>query len=470
MKVYQIFIPELNAYVKFKVLPPEDISNFLADLGPLDEDEFSKAVLEHLVFNMKTEIRESLKMMSTTAAKATLEAIYNGCIMLNPGLDLDLWVAMAYAKAIEDPTEDDIIEQLTNMGTKDMKELPKRKKPDTSSKRKKLSNAKFANLKHVLMDRVVGQQEAIESVCNALKRSQAGLADEKRPLGVFLFAGASGVGKTSLAKELHSYLYGDDSTIIRIDCGEYQHKHDNQKLIGSPPGYVGHDEGGQLTNGIMKNPNTVVLLDEIEKAHPDMWHTFLRIFDEGVATDSQGRVADFRNAVIIMTTNLGNDKVVDSMTAKSMGFNARIERQLLTKELPPRSVVERTTQEELRRLFKPELLNRIDSVIIFNHLAPGDYAQIADLELRSLDDKLSKKGIKFSWDDSVVTALIDKGVDTIMGARGMSQVRREDIETRIADAILSLRTLRGATFDLSYGDDFVLSIRQPVKQGRAKAS
>lgn len=461
MRVYQIFVPELNAYVKFKVLPPEDISSFLADLGPIDEDEFSKAVLEHLVFNMKTEIRESLRMMSSEAAIVTIEALYNGCIMLNPGLDLDLWVAMAYSKGMESKTEPPMLEETATLA-----EEPKAK---TASKKKKISNAKFASLPSMLNERIIGQREAVDIVCNALKRSQAGLSDDKRPLGVFLFAGASGVGKTSLAKELHSYLYGDDSKMVRIDCGEFQHKHDNQKLIGSPPGYVGHEEGGQLTNGIIKNPNTVVLLDEIEKAHPDMWHTFLRIFDEGIATDSQGKIADFRNAIIIMTTNLGNDKVVDALTAGGAGFNARIERSLLTKELPARALVERTANEAIRKLFKPEFLNRIDSTVVFNHLQSADYEQIAELELHSLDAKLSKKGITFNWDKSVVDALIDQGVNTVMGARGMSQIRREHIETLLADAILGMRTTRGVVIDLSHDGKFSLEIRRP-KQGAVKSA
>lgn len=463
--VYQIFVPELNTYVKFKVLPAKDISTFLTELGPLEEDDFCKAVLEHLVFNMKTEIRESLKMMSTEAAKACIEAIYNGCIMLNPGLDSDLWVSMAYSKPFEKPTIED---EIAGMETKSLSVISRTPVPK-ETKKKKVSNAKFVNLKQALEDRIVGQEEAIDTICNALKRSQAGLNDEKRPLGVFLFAGASGVGKSSLAKELHSYLYGDDTPIVRIDCGEYQHKHDNQKLIGSPPGYIGHEDGGQLTNGIIKNPNSVVLLDEIEKAHPDIWSTFLRVFDEGVATDSKGNVADFRNAIIIMTTNLGNDKVVDSLTSSSTGFNARIETSMLTKELPVRSLVERSTNSAIKKLFKPEFLNRIDVTVIFNHLAPGDYTRIAELELDLLDAKLHKKGISFKWDETVIEALIDQGVDTVMGARGMEKIRREQIETVLADAILDLKAGRGTVFELSFDEKFTLQVRKP-RQSRAKAA
>lgn len=462
MRVYQIFIPELNAYVKFKVLPPEEITNFLGDLGPLEDGEFCKIVLERLVFNMKTEIRESLKMMSNEAAKQTITAIYNGCVMLNPGIDLDLWVDMAYAKPLAStadaptPVEGSTEEIATAV------DVP------AAAKKKKISNAKFNSLRAALQEKVVGQNEAIDLVCNALMRSQAGLADANRPLGVMLFAGPSGVGKTSLAQELQNHLYGGYS-LIRINCGEFQHKHDNQKLIGSPPGYIGHDEGGQLTNGILANPNTVVLLDEIEKAHVDIFNTFLTIFDEGVTTDSQGRPVDFRNAIFIMTTNLGNDKIVADLTRRGTGFGSRIEHVLTTKELPARAIVERTTQEEIRKLFKPEFLNRVDSTAVFNHLTPEDYIAIADLEMRRVDEKLTKKGISFSWDDKVVEALIDKGVDTVMGARGMSAVRR-DIETMLAAEILRLKATRGTVFDLTFTEKFNLDVRTPAKQGKAKVS
>jgi ATP-dependent Clp protease ATP-binding subunit ClpC len=463
MRVYQIFIPELNAYVKFKVLPPEEITNFLGDLGPLEDGEFCKIVLERLVFNMKTELRESLKMMSNEAAKATITAIYNGCVMLNPGIDLDLWVDMAYAKPLatnaDSPTE--VVGNSEEMVT--AVEVP------AAAKKKKISNAKFNSLRPALQERIVGQPEAIDTVCKALMRSQAGLSDANRPLGVFLFAGPSGVGKTSLAKELQKHLYGAGE-IVRVNCGEYQHKHDNQKLIGSPPGYIGHDEGGQLTNGILANPNTVVLLDEVEKAHIDIWNTFLNIFDEGMTTDSMGRQVDFRNAIIIMTTNLGNDKIVSDMTRRGTGFGSRIEHVLTTKEMPSRTLVERTTQEEIRKLFKPEFLNRVDSAVVFNHLAPEDFAAIADLEMRSVDEKLSKKGISFSWDEKVLEALIDKGVDTVMGARGMEKVRRDEIETLLAGAILDLKGVRGTVFDLTFGEEFNLNVRKPVKQGKAKTT
>lgn len=454
MRVYQIFIPELNTHVKFKVMPPEDVSSFLSNLSsPLDESLFYKLVLDNYVFNMKTEIRESLKMMSSAAAKETVEALYNGCVMLNPGLDIDTWTKMAYEYKSMDQDPEDNNSQVNNSPSP-MEESVQKQVPVNTAKRKKLSNAKFINLQHYLSERIIGQPEAIATICNSLKRSQVGLADEKKPLGVFLFAGASGVGKTSLAKELHKYLFGADTDMVRIDCGEYQHKHENQKLIGAPPGYLGFEDGGQLTNAVAQNPQTVVLLDEVEKAHPDLWNTFLRIFDEGMVTDNKGNVVDFRSTIIIMTTNLGNDKVVNSLVQKSAGFNARIETTLQSKTVPARSAVESSAKESIQRLFKPEFLNRIEAIVVFNHLAESDYERIANMELHLVDEKLAKKGISFSWDETAIEGLLKEGVNTIMGARGLAQVRRDRIETKIADILLDKKPKRGSRLELYYDTDF----------------
>ena len=464
MNFYEIFVPELATYVKFKILPAEYVADFREENENLNPNEYTKLVLETTVYNMKTEIVDSLKAMSTTAAKLAIESLYNGCIMLNPGLDIDEWIRIAYNGSDEDELNKAFNKKtLKNEDTSTSTSTSTLTKNET--KKRKITKAKFANLKIHLDKKVIGQEKAVNVVVSALKRSQAGMNDLNRPLGVFLFAGSSGVGKTHLARELHNYLYGSDSDIVRIDCGEYQHKHDNQKITGSPPGYIGHDEGGMLANAIFANPNTVLLLDEVEKAHPDIFNTFLRVFDEGMLTDNKGRQIDFRNTVIIMTTNLGNDKIVQSLTDKGVGFTPK---DIDTKKLPPHEQVERLAQEEIKKMFRPEFLNRIDKIIVFNHLSHGDHIQIAELELVVVDDKLSKKGITFKYDDSVVQALIDRGVDTILGARGMASVRRDFIENLLADKILEMRTLRGSVFDLSYDGAFKLEVRTPVKADKNK--
>lgn len=305
---------------------------------------------------------------------------------------------------------------------------------------------------------------------NSLKRAQAGLSDSDRPTGVFLFAGSSGVGKTHLANSLHTYLFGKDYPMVRIDCGEFQHKHENQKLIGSPPGYVGHDEGGQLVNMVKQNPNTVVLLDEVEKAHPDIWNTFLRVFDDGILTDGKGEVVDFRNTIIIMTTNLGNDKTTNHLLSGGTGFTKDISFKIGTKVIPERSVLERNTNDAIKKHFKPEFLNRIDKVIIFNYLSENDCEKIARLEMSIIIDKLSKKGLQVEYSNSVIQGLIEKGIDSIKGARGLSQIRREQIETKIADNIVYSVIPKGTTFQIDYENDkFTILVKKPKKKSDIKS-
>ncbi len=277
MNIYQIFIPELGTNVKFKVLPVKDAEDFVKKNKSVKD--LRKRILQFIVYNLTTDVAAALASMSREAAERALEAVYAGCIMLNPSLDVDYWLNIAYstnpAKFSDGPGKDYNIDQIKKF----LRQAEAKTKSTTAaSKVKKLNKQKFLGLEQYLKSNVIGQDEAIDEVVSALFRSQAELNDPNRPLGVFLFAGSSGVGKTHLANALHKYLFDDNSSMVRIDCGEYQHKHENQKLLGSPPGYIGHDDGGQLTNQIKKNPNTVVLIDEVEKAHADIWNTFLRIF------------------------------------------------------------------------------------------------------------------------------------------------------------------------------------------------
>lgn len=330
---------------------------------------------------------------------------------------------------------------------------------------KKISKQKFLGLEHYLKNNVIGQDEAVESVCEALLRSQAGLNDPNRPLGVFMFAGASGVGKTHLARVLHEYLFAFDYPMVRVDCGEFQQKHENQKLIGSPPGYVGHEEGGQLVNQIQKYPNSVVLIDEVEKAHPDIWNTFLRIFDEGIITDGKGEKVDFRNTIIILTTNLGNDKTVDHMIGTGTGFNKNINYQQSTSLIPLKSMVEKNTMNAARKYFRPELLNRIDKIIVFNHLSRVDCEKIAELEMRIICNKLNKKGYNMEYNQNVIDGLIQEGIDTVKGARGLAQVRRDKIETYLAKTIVNASLPKGTTFTLDYlNSAFNFTVIKPNKK------
>lgn len=468
MQIYQIYMQELNTSAKFKVLTTSEIEDFLSSLTRTQKKDLRKTILQYVVYNLNTDVAAALSIMSRPAAERAVEAIYSGCIMLNPGLDIEHWMTIAYSTAPFEPNKD------FDVSLEEMKKLIKstrdtKRKTTSTTATKKITKQKFLGLEDYLKSNVIGQEEVIDEIVTALTRSQADLHDDNKPLGVFLFAGSSGVGKTHLANMLHKYLYGE-TPLIRIDCGEFQHKHENQKLLGSPPGYVGHDEGGQLTNQVQKNPHTVVLLDEIEKAHQDIWSTFLRIFDEGLVTDSKGDVVSFRDTIIILTTNLGNDKTSEGMRHTGVGFNASPDRKQVIKDPPKRSLIENNTFEAIHKYFKPELLNRIDKVIVFNYLGTKDYEKIAEIEMSYVADKLSKKGISLNYTENVINGLIDLGLDAIKGARGISQVRRDKVESPLAKTIVETYVPKGTIFHIDYQDDgFVFNVEKPTRQvSRAK--
>lgn len=472
MQIYEIFMNELNVNVKYKVFTPSDSKDLVDKLESMKSpEEKRKYILKQVIYNLNTEVSNSLSMMSRVAAEKTLEALYSACIMLNPLLDVDYWLSIVYmtTTSIDDIISDgddfsddkDFISALhKTMEDKLSKRIFKSKVPGKQIK--KISKQKFLGLEYFLKKNVVGQDEAIDDLVSALARSQAGLNDSNRPIGVFLFAGASGVGKSFLAKSLHTYLYGDTHQMVRVDCGEYQHKHENQKLLGSPTGYVGYEDGGQLTNQMKNNPNSVVLLDEVEKAHPDLWNTFLNVFDEGIITDNKGEKIDFRNSIIILTTNLGNEKTVDNLLYSGAGFTGSVDFKKSVKQMPKKDVVEKNTFEAIRKYFKPELINRIDKTIVFNHLNRKDWEKIAEQELNTVAEKLSKKGMSVHYTQNVLDRFIDLGTDTIKGARGMAQIRRDNIETCIAKEIVYKTLPRGTMFHIDYLEhSFVLNIEKP---------
>lgn len=473
MQIYQIYVSELNAHVKFKVLPVEDIQEFLKKTQTSKNKDIRKDILQFIVFNLNTDVAAALSLLSRPAAERALEAIYAGCVMLNPGLDLEYWVDIAYSTAPLDTTNSSNDDYTLDQVKKILKQASKAKTSKSvvtrNAKQRKMPKQKFLGLEDYLKSNVIGQNEAVDEIVSALMRSQADINDSNRPLGVFLFAGSSGVGKTHLANALHKYLFGDEIPMVRMDCGEFQHKHENQKLLGSPPGYVGHDEGGQLTNQIKSNPYSVVLIDEVEKAHQDIWNTFLRIFDEGIVTDNKGELVDFRNTVIIMTTNLGNEKTVENLISTGAGFTRNVVFNRRTEEIPTRSIVEKNTHQAIDKYFRPEFINRIDKIVVFNHLNRSDCEKIAEIEMSVIADKLSRKGISLEYTDNVIDGLINLGIDTVKGARGISQVRRDTIETPIAKTIVYSSVPKGTIFHIDYIDDnFVFDVQKPVKKTRQK--
>lgn len=282
-------------------------------------------------------------------------------------------------------------------------------------------SARLLKLESVLHNRLVGQAEAVTAVSKAIRRGRVGLKDPKRPIGSFIFLGPTGVGKTELCKALAEAMFGSENMMIRLDMSEYMEKHTVSRLVGSPPGYVGFEEGGQLTEKVRRNPYSVILFDEIEKAHPDVFNILLQILEDGVLTDSQGRKVDFKNTVIIMTSNVGARLITDKKVSFGFGGgNDDNEKDVKSRVL-----------EELKSAFRPEFLNRIDDIIVFSKLSKDEIKQIAEKMLKNLGGRLSDLNITISFTDAVIDALAEKGFDAVYGARPL----RREIQNRIEDAL-----------------------------------
>ncbi len=290
---------------------------------------------------------------------------------------------------------------------------------------------KLARMEDELKKRVIGQEEAITAVSNAIRRSRAGISEESRPIGSFLFMGPTGVGKTELARSLAEFMFNDEEAMVRLDMSEYMEKHAVSKMIGSPPGYIGYEEGGQLTELIRKRPYAVILFDEIEKAHPDVFNVMLQILDDGRLTDAKGRTANFKNTIIIMTSNIGSELLLDMAKGSVMGFEneENKEEEQLTKE---------KVMEALQKRFKPEFLNRIDDIITFHSLGKKDLEKIVGLQLEIVKGRLAKKKIALNISDKAKKLLAEKGYDPVFGARPLKRI----IQKMIMDD-LALRIIEG---------------------------
>jgi ATP-dependent Clp protease ATP-binding subunit ClpB len=268
--------------------------------------------------------------------------------------------------------------------------------------------------------RVVGQDEAVEALCNAVRRNRAGLGDPHRPIGVFLFLGPTGVGKTELSKALADFLFNDPSAMIRIDMSEFMEQHSVARLIGAPPGYVGYEEGGRLTEAVRRKPYSVILLDEIEKAHPDVFNVLLQVFDDARLTDGKGRTVDFKNTVIIMTSNIASQQI-----------------QQITEEKGEDWEIEAHVKEALKVVFKPEFLNRVDEVIVFRTLTTSDLKKIVDIQLQYLAQRLRERKIEVQFTDSAKELIMEEGYDATFGARPLKRVIQQRLENPLASELLA---------------------------------
>ena len=314
-------------------------------------------------------------------------------------------------------------------------------------------NEKLVNLEKLLHERVVGQNEAIETVAKAIKRGRVGLKDPKRPIGSFLFLGPTGVGKTELSKALAEVLFGNEDAIIRIDMSEYMEAHSVSKLIGSPPGYVGYDEAGQLTERIRRNPYSVILFDEIEKAHQDVMNIMLQILDDGRLTDSSGRTINFKNTIIIMTSNVGARLITDR---KTLGFTLNEEGKESDKEYED---IKKDVLAELKREFKPEFINRIDEIIVFHKLKKEEMKQIVDIMLKEVKKRMEAQNIKIEIEDDVKDKIIEKGSNTNYGARPLKRTIQNMLENRIAEYILNGKVKGGETVKIGINKEGEIEIK-----------
>lgn len=310
----------------------------------------------------------------------------------------------------------------------------------------KEESERLLNMENVLHERVIGQSEAVTAIAKAIRRGRVGLKDPKRPVGSFIFLGPTGVGKTELCKALADAMFGDENAMLRLDMSEYMEKHTVSKLIGSPPGYVGFEEGGQLTEKVRRKPYSVVLFDEIEKAHPDVFNMLLQILEDGRLTDSQGRTVDFKNTIIIMTSNVGARLITEKQS--SLGFNSENEN---AEESEKKDIKELVTGE-LRKVFRPEFLNRVDDIIVFNKLNKDEIKQIAVKMLKTLENRLDKMNIKISFTDNAVSEIADKGFDENYGARPLRRAIQNEIEDPLSEQMLEGKVKDGAVVTCDFAD------------------
>jgi ATP-dependent Clp protease ATP-binding subunit ClpB len=296
---------------------------------------------------------------------------------------------------------------------------------------------KLLHMEDVLGKRVIGQHEAVVAVSNAIRRARAGLSDPNRPSGSFLFLGPTGVGKTELTKALASFLFDTDEAMVRIDMSEFMEKHSVARLIGAPPGYVGYEEGGYLTEAVRRRPYSVILLDEVEKAHPDVFNILLQVLDDGRLTDGQGRTVDFRNTVIIMTSNLGSSIIQDMAGEENY------------------TQMKAAVMEVVGTHFRPEFINRIDEVVVFHPLDKAEIRKIADIQLNNLRKRLAARELGLQISEPALDFIAQAGFDPVYGARPLKRAVQQEVENPLAQQILAGKFMPGDTIDIDLQDDHI---------------
>ncbi len=416
----------------------EEIEKELADLEEKRMALESQFENEKRVFNEIAEAKTKIDGLMTQAQLAKREGDFNKAAEIEYGqipaeeervkeLEAKWQEMMASGTLLKNSVDEEMIASIVSRWT-----------GISVSKMLQGEKEKILAIENILREEVVGQDEALKAVARAIKRNKAGLSDVNRPIGSFMFLGPTGVGKTQVAKTLAKFLFDSEKALIRIDMSEYMEKHAASRLVGAPPGYVGYEEGGQLTEAVRRKPYSVVLFDEIEKAHPDVFNTLLQVLDDGRLTDNKGVTVDFKNTIIIMTSNIASDKI--------MTITDKEERR-------------QAVQEELKRNFKPEFLNRLDEQVIFNPLDLQAITRIVDILFRDIQKKLSERDITLTLTDSAKAYIAEAGFDPVYGARPLKRALYEVVEDRLAELILEDKVQEGnsVTFDVQNGE-IVVSI------------
>ena len=317
--------------------------------------------------------------------------------------------------------------------------------------------ARLLKMEEVMHETIVGQDEAIDTIAKAIRRARAGLKDPRRPIGNFIFLGPTGVGKTSLARTLAEFMFGSEDTLIRIDMSEFMEKFAVSRLVGAPPGYVGYDEGGQLTEAVRRKSYSCILLDEIEKAHPDVFNLLLQIFDDGHLTDAKGRRVDFRNSIIIMTSNIGAELIQKGTT---IGFASRSDEAKTRQQTYER--MKENLLNELKKAFRPEFLNRVDGVVVFHSLSKEQIRSIVDLMLATVGQQLIEKGIGMKVTDAAKDFMGEKGYDEVFGARPLRRVIQNMVEDKLSEDILRGKFQAGDTVVIDLEGEEIVVHAEPV--------
>jgi ATP-dependent Clp protease ATP-binding subunit ClpC len=310
---------------------------------------------------------------------------------------------------------------------------------------------RLLKMEESLHDRLIGQDEAVKSVAKAVRRARAGLKDPRRPIGSFVFLGPTGVGKTELVRALAEFMFGSEDTMIRLDMSEFMERHSIARLVGAPPGYIGYEEGGQLTEAVRRKSYCTILLDEIEKAHPEVFNILLQIFDDGHLTDAKGRKVDFRNSIIIMTSNIGSDLIRDD---SSVGFTVKADESKTAEQKYDR--MKDKVMDEVKKFFRPEFINRIDGMVVFHTLSKEHIVQIVDLMLKQPHQALLEKGISLEISQPVKQWLAEKGYDTSYGARPLRRLIQDTVEDKLSEKLLAGDFGPGDTVVLNIEDDEIV--------------